>query len=67
MTKKKIYTAPTAAVFNLYAEQSMLSTSTNVYIGRDDEDTESTPMTNQKGFYEGNLWSNMREGSEYDM
>lgn len=67
MTKKKIYTAPTAAVFHLYAEQSMLSTSTNVYIGDDDEYTESKPMTNQKGFNEDNLWSNMREGSEYDM
>lgn len=68
MTQKKLYTAPTAAVFHLYAEQSMLlPTSTNVYVGGDDEDTESTPMTNQKGFYEGNLWSNMRDGSEYDM
>ena len=68
MTQKKIYTAPTAAVFHLYAEQSMLlPTSTNVYVGGDDEYTESKPMTNQKGFYEGNLWSNMRDGSEYDM
>ena len=68
MTQKKIYTAPTAAVFHLYAEQSMLlTTSGGVYISGNDEDTESTPMTNQKGFNEGNLWSNMREGSEYDL
>lgn len=63
MTQKKIYTAPTAAVFHLYAEQSMLNTS--VTIGP--EDTDTPPMTNQKGFNEGNIWSNMRDGSEYDM
>ena len=68
MTQKKLYTAPTAAVFHLYAEQSMLlTTSGGVYISGNDEDTESIPMTNQKGFNEGNIWSNMRDGSEYDM
>ncbi|MGM9692612.1 MAG: hypothetical protein ACI3X6_05305 [Alloprevotella sp.] len=66
MTQKKLYTAPTAAVFNLYAEQSMLlSTSGGVLIG--DDETTTGPMTNKKGFYDDNIWSNMRDGSEYDM
>lgn len=67
MTQKKLYTAPKAAVFNLYAEQSLLSGSVNVTIGDDDTETNTTPMTNKKGFYEDNIWSNMRDGSEYDM
>lgn len=68
MTQKKLYTAPKAAVFNLYAEQSMLlAASKSVTIGDDSEDTETTPMTNKKGFYENDIWSNMRDGSEYDM
>lgn len=66
MTQKKLYTAPKAAVFNLYAEQSMLlPASKSVTIS--EEDTETTPMTNKKGFYEDDIWSNMRDGSEYDM
>ena len=68
MTQKKLYTAPKAAVFNLYTEQSMLlSASGGVQIGGDDEVTETAPMTNKKGFYDDNIWSNMRDGSEYDM
>ena len=66
MTQKKLYTAPKAAVFNLYAEQSMLlSASKSVTIG--DDDTETTPMTNRKGFYEDVFWSDIRDNSEYDM
>lgn len=66
MTQKKLYTAPKAAVFNLYAEQSMLlSASKSLTIG--EEDTETKPMTNKKGFNEDDIWSNMRDGSEYDM
>ena len=68
MTQKKIYTAPTAAVFHLYAEQSMLlSTSGGVYIGGNDDVTDTAPMTNQKGFNEDNFWSNMGDDSENDM
>ena len=65
MTQKKLYIAPTAAVFNLYAEQSMLSTS--VLIGGDDDETNTAPLTNQKGFNEDNFWSNMGDDSENDM
>lgn len=66
MTQKKLYTAPKVAVFNLYAEQSMLlSASKSVTIS--DEDTETTPMTNKKGFYEDVFWSDIRDNSEYDM
>ncbi len=68
MTQKKLYTAPKVAVFNLYAEQSMLlSASGGVQIGGDDEVTETTPMTNKKGFYEDVFWSDIRDNSEYDM
>lgn len=67
MTQKKLYTAPKAAVFNLYAEQSLLSASKSVTIGDDEDETTSAPMTNKKGFYDDNIWSNMRDGSEYDM
>ncbi|MCI6822864.1 MAG: hypothetical protein MR881_05165 [Bacteroidales bacterium] len=68
MTQKKLYTAPKAAVFNLYAEQSMLlSASKSVTIGDDEDETTTAPMTNKKGFYDDNIWSNMRDGSEYDM
>lgn len=68
MTQKKLYTTPKAAVFNLYAEQSMLlSASGGVTIGDDEDETTTAPMTNKKGFYDDNIWSNMRDGSEYDM
>ena len=68
MTQKKLYTAPKAAVFNLYAEQSMLlSASGGVQIGGDDEVTETAPMTNKKGFYEDDFWWNMGDGHEYNM
>lgn len=67
MTQKKLYTAPKAVVFNLYAEQSLLSASKSVTIGDDEDETTSAPMTNKKGFYDDNIWSNMRDGSEYDM
>ena len=67
MTQKKLYTAPKAAVFNLYAEQSMLlSASGGVYIGGDDDESEDTPMTN-KISYSDHIWSNMRQDSEYNL
>ena len=67
MTQKKLYTAPKAAVFNLYAEQSMLlSASGGVYIGGDDDESEDTPMTNKKSYSDG-IWSNMRQDSEYNL